>query len=271
MDVKHTLMVTVVFGLAAASPITAAGTDATTVRLSTGVDFSSGKFGGTEAIEDMYVPVIAGINSGRFGMRITVPYLSVTGPSGTIIGPDGQPIPGEGEVTTESGLGDISLSLTVYDVFFDADAGLAVDLTGAVKFGTADRDRGLGTGENDFSVYLDGYKFFDRLTLLGSLGYRWRGSPSDVAFNNVALASAGGAYAVTGQTMLGLVVDYRQPALPDSDDIRELTGFASTQLGEDWQMQIYAFTGFTDSSPDWGAGLSFTTSLPRFGASTRQF
>jgi hypothetical protein len=183
----------------------------------------------------------------------------VRAPADTIIGPDGQPLPGSGEITTESGLGDITASVTLFDAFYSPDLDFALDVTGAVKFGTADVDAGLGTGESDISLYLDGYKWFDRFTLIGSVGYRWRGEPADVDFDDVLMASVGGAWEAGSASMLGIMFDYRQSALADADDIQEATAFVSFELSERRYLEIYAFTGFTDSSADWGGGVSFTT------------
>jgi hypothetical protein len=229
------------------------------VSLSTGLEYSSGSYGGTEDIEDLYVPVTLRMNNSRFGASLTVPYLRVRAPADTIIGPDGQPLPGSGEITTESGLGDITASVTLFDAFYSPDLDFALDVTGAVKFGTADVDAGLGTGESDISLYLDGYKWFDRFTLIGSVGYRWRGEPADVDFDDVLMASVGGAWEAGSASMLGIMFDYRQSALADADDIQEATAFVSFELSERRYLEIYAFTGFTDSSADWGGGVSFTT------------
>lgn len=229
------------------------------VRLSTGVEYTSGSYGGTEDIEDLYVPVTLSMSGSRISASVTVPYLSVRAPLGTTLGPDGEPLPGSGEITTESGLGDVSASLTLFDAFYSPDLAFAIDLTGAVKFGTADVDKGLGTGEPDFSVYLDSYKWFDRFTLIASLGYRWRGEPEGVEFDDVLMASLGGAWETGEKSMFGLMVDYRQSALADLDDIQEVTAFGSFRLSNHWNLDVYAFTGFTDSSPDWGGGLSIAT------------
>jgi hypothetical protein len=74
---------------------------------STGVDFTSGTYGGDVDIEEFYVPLTATADYGRVAFRLTVPYLSVAAPEGTVIGPGGEPLPGSGELTTENGLGDI--------------------------------------------------------------------------------------------------------------------------------------------------------------------
>ena len=125
--------------------------------------------------------------------------------------------------------------------------------------GTADIDNGLGTGENDVSLYLDAYKWFDGFTLISSVGYRWRGEPEGVDFDDVLMASVGGAWEAGNASMLGVMFDYRQSSLADADDIQEVTAFVSFELSERRYFEIYAFSGFTDSSADWGGGVSFTT------------
>lgn len=234
-----------------------------TFILSAGVDLTSGTYGGDVDIEDLYVPLSATLDYGRVAFRLTVPYLSITAPEGTIIGPGGEPLPGSGELTTESGLGDVIGSMTVYDVISNRQLNFAMDLTAKVKFGTADEDKGLGTGENDYTVRADFYKFADRLTLLGSVGYKFLGDPTDVDLDNVVMAGFGVTYKFTPEVRGGLIFDYRESAISDSDSIQELTGFVSRRISENWRIYGYALTGFTDNSPDWGAGVQIKRILQR--------
>lgn len=229
--------------------------------LSTGVDFTSGTYGGDVDIEDTYVPLTATVDYARTAFRLTVPYLSVRAPEGTIFDSGGEPLPGSGVLTTESGLGDIIGSVTFYDVINSEELGLAMDLTGKVKFATADEDKGLGTGENDYSVQADFYKFVDDFTLLSSVGYKFRGDPTDLDFNDVFMASVGGTYKFTPDLNGGLFFDYRESSISGSDSVQELSAFVSRRVSEDWKIQVYALTGFTDSSPDWGAGLTVRRTL----------
>lgn len=231
--------------------------------LSTGVDFTSGTYGGDEDIEDTYVPITAVVDYGRIAFRLTVPYLSVRAPEGTIFDLDGVPLPGSGVVTTESGLGDIIGSVTAYDVINNQRLGLAVDVTAKIKFGTADESRGLGTGENDYSTQVDFYKFADQVTLLGSVGYTFRGDPGGIDLDNVLMASLGGTYKFTSEVNGGLIFDYRESAISGGDSVQELTGFVSRRVGKDWRLQVYTLTGFTNSSPDWGGGIQIRKTLPR--------
>lgn len=233
------------------------------ITLSSGIDFTTGSYGGDVDIEDIYAPLTATVDYGRIAFRLTVPYLSVNAPQGTVFDSGGVPLPGSGASTTESGLGDVIGSVTVYDIINNHRLGFAMDLTGKVKFGTADEDKGLGTGESDYSVQADFYKFADKLTLLSSVGYKFRGDPAGLDLNNVLMASLGGTYKFTPDVSGGLIFDFRESAISGNDDIQELSGFVSRRISEDWRLQVYALTGFTDSSPDWGGGIRIRRTLNR--------
>jgi hypothetical protein len=220
------------------------------VTLSADLKYMSGEYGGTGEIEDLYVPITARVDTGRIAFQLVVPYLRTSTPA-------------ESGSTTESGLGDILGSVTVYDVLANADGTLVLDVTGAVKLGTADETKGLGTGETDVTVYFDGYRFFDTVTLLASVGYRWRGEPPELLLDDVFLGSIGSVLAVSETSRLGLILDYRESALAGTDDIQEVTVLLSHSLNDRWNFEVSAFTGFTDSSPDWGAAIGVTTNLRR--------
>lgn len=236
----------------------AAEGDDPNISLSVGTEYTTGQYGGDVDIEDIYVPLTATVDYRRLTFRLTVPYLSVNAPEGTIISdPGGEPLPGGGELTTESGLGDIIGSVTLYDVISNRRLGLTMDLTGKVKFATADEDKGLGTGENDYTVQADFFKFAEQLTLLGSVGYRFRGDPTEYDLRDTLIASAGGIYNFAPDLKGGLIFDYRESSISGSDSVQELTGFVSRRLSENWRLQMFLLTGFTDSSPDWGGGFQF--------------
>ena len=237
-----------VLGLAVAGPAAAQDLE---LGVSTGVSVTSGDYGGDVDIEETYVPVSLTATYGRVSFGVRVPYLSVE--TSDAFGS-----------TTEDGLGDVSASLTVFDVYYSERHRLAVDVSGVVKFGTADAATQLGTGENDFTVYFDGYKFFDKVTLLGTIGYRMRGEPADTQYDDVLIGSVGAAVFTDNNAMFGGTLDYRQSAIAGSDDVREARVFVAMPMNETWDFEAYAFTGFTDSSPDWGGGISIAADLSRF-------
>jgi len=242
--------------LAFANVTVAAGDEGASLIWTTGMEYSSGDYGGSDDIEDLYLPITALLSYQRLTLELTVPYLSVRAPSGgTITEPGGEPIAGSGDMNTESGLGDVVAGVTVYDVFRNDELGIALDVTGKIKFGTADANKGLGTGEQDYTVRADLFKFYEQFTLLGSAGYKIRGDTADLDLEDVFLGSVGGVYALNEKVRFGLIYDYRESALIDGDAISELSAFASRRLNDSLQVQLYTFTGFSDSSSNWGAGF----------------
>jgi len=226
------------------------------LTLATGFDYTSGKYGGSETTDMLYVPLIGKYDMGRWAFKATVPYVRVTGP-GNVVGAGGERITlpgGSAGRRTESGLGDIVLS-AFYSVLSERSAPVGLDLGGKAKLGTADETRGLGTGRNDYSLQADLFRPAGALTLFGSLGHRWYGDPPGVALRNVFYGSVGAAYRVSSIASAGLAYDYR-PAITDGGGkVSELTAFATRRLGERWKIQPYLVLGFGRASPDWGGGL----------------
>lgn len=231
----------------------AGAADAGTFRAGAGVDYTSGEYGGTETINQVYVPISAAYRADRWGVRLTVPYVSVDGP-GTIIDSGGEFIPGPDE--SRGGLGDVTLGATLYDVVRSDEARFYVDLGAKVKFGTASDTDGLGTGENDYSIQADLLKNFDRLALFGTFGYKLRGDPQGVDLRDVGFGAIGGDYRIASGTRIGLMYDYRPSAVSGGDALQEATAYVSFSPGRGMSLQPYFVAGFSDSSPDWGAGLS---------------
>lgn len=257
--VKTSLLLSALIAFCAAA---AAAEEAPRLTLSAGAEYATGTYGGDTDIEDFYVPVKATLDFRRLSFRLTVPHLSVRAPEGTVItGPGGEPIPGTGEIVTNSGIGDVIAGVTVYDLIRNRRLGFAMDLSGKVKFGTADADKGLGTGENDFTLQADFLKFADRVTWIASVGYKFRGQPPGAVLDDALLASVGGMYRLTRDTRTGMFFDYRESSI-GADPTQEVSVVFSKRLSADWRLQVFLFTGFTDSGADWGSGLHIKRLLP---------
>jgi len=235
----------------------AAGHCQDALTLSAGADYSTGTYGTSERTDIWYFPLVAKYERGLFTGKVTVPYLRITGP-GNVIGADGiviQPIPPGTTVprTTQSGLGDI-VAAASYTVFYDRGSGTLVDLTGKIKFPTADAAKGLGTGETDYAAQVDAHKSWDRWAAFATVGYRVMGEPPDIELRNVWFGSIGGTCKFTPGTTGGLSYDYRQSTSASGAPMREVTAFVSHRLHEAWKAQLYLLKGFSDGSSDWGVG-----------------
>ena len=237
---------------------TSAAADNSTLKLSTGAEYITGDFGGTEPVEQLYIPVTTRYTTKRYSFRLTVPYISLTAPTGTVQS-DGTILPGTGPIVTESGMGDVVAGVTYRDAFNSEVAlDVAIDFTAKVKFGTADADKGLGSGENDYTIQTDLYKFFDRMMLFGILGYKFRGDPPGVDLNNSLIAFVGGNYRLTPAYRTGVDLYYQEALFSGADDQVELSAFLGYNLSKTQYLRSYLIKGFGDASPDWGVGVYIT-------------
>ncbi len=83
-----------------------------------------------------------------------------------------------------------------------------LDVVGNIKFGTADANKNLGTGENDYSAQLDGYYTFSKTTLFATAGYKVLGAPTGVSLNNIAYGTLGISQKNRDKTSAGLMLDH---------------------------------------------------------------
>ena len=227
------------------------------LSLTSGVDYSTGKYGQSEATDITYIPFIAKYDTGNTTLKLTVPWVKITGP-GDVVGGNTPIVIGSSNrpITTESGLGDIVFSATQTIAQFGESNPLLLELTGKVKFATASSSKGLGTGENDYIVTLDAYKSISTaVTIFGDVGYKILGDPSGINLNNVWYGSAGFAYKLSPATSAGMMMDIRQATLNTSQPLRELTVFLTHKFNANYKLQTYLTSGNTDASTDLAGGL----------------
>ena len=225
--------------------------------LTSGVDYSSGKYGQSQSTDITYIPLIAKYETDSTTFKLTVPWVKIRGP-GDVVGGNAPIVLGKSNrpVTTESGLGDIVFAATQTIAQFGETNPLLLDLTGKVKFATASSSKGLGTGENDYTIMLDAYKPINKtVTLFCDLGYKVLGDPSGLNLNNVWFTSAGLSYKINASSSAGFMADIRQATLNSADPLRELPLFASHKFNDQYKLQSYLTHGYSDASTDWGGGI----------------
>ncbi len=245
-----------IYLLSYAAAIPAAGN----LTLTTGVDYSSGKYGQSESTDITYIPIIAKYEINNDVFKLTVPWLQIRGP-GNVIGGDSTTIvlgKSNRPITVQSGLGDVVVSGTHRMGEIGDIHPFVFDLTGKIKFATASASKGLGTGENDYSLQVDSYKpITTSTTLFGDIGYKYMGDPDGISLNNVWFGSAGLSYKIDPASTVGIIADYRQATQNTTQSLRELTVFISHKFKDQYKLQSYITHGYTDSSTDWGGGVMF--------------
>jgi len=232
--------------------------DESILKMTTGAEYTTGDFGGTQSIDEWYVPFTTTYTADRYTFRLTVPYIRVTAPEGTVQ-TDGTILPGTGTRTTESGIGDVIAGVSYRDAFnSEVTSGTAVDFTAKVKFGTADVNKGLGTGENDYTIQAELYNYYDRLMSFGILGYKFRGDPPGINLSDSLLIFVGGNYRLTSSLKAGLDFYFQEALFSGIADQKELTAFLGYRLSNTQYLRGYLIQGFGDASPDWGVGVMIT-------------
>ena len=242
---------------AAAGGLLLAGSAAAQTSVGVGLEYTTGKFGASESTETVYVPLVIKHETGKWIFKGTIPYLHISGPGNVIGGgPDRIVVPGVNNARrTESGLGDIVLS-GFYNVRDERSGGLGVDLGAKVKLPTADEQKGLGTGETDYAVQADLFApLGSASTLFGSIGYRVYGDPPGTTLRDVPYGSIGVSHRLSGESSIGVAYDFRPRIIDGGSEISELTAFWTKRMTPEWKVQFYGIVGFSDASPDAGAGL----------------
>ena len=222
--------------------------------LETGMDYNTGKYGGTQSTNILYVPVTGKYQDKLWTLRVTVPYLRITGPLNVINGV-GTVTTANANITTRSGLGDVILGAT-RSVYSDSASRILVNLTGKVKLGTASSTQGLGTGANDYMFQSEIYQATGGLTKFGIVGYKIYGSPAGYTLNNILYGSLGGSYRFDPQTSGGMMLRLGQKTTATGSSRMEAIFFVSRKLDKIWKAQGYVLKGFTNSVPDFGAGAT---------------
>ncbi len=231
--------------------------------LGSGITYSSGKYGTGTVTRITSIPFSARYDLDRWTFKASIPYLFISG--GTSV------IPGVGQVAntnprgrggrrgvteaTTSGLGDLVTAAT-YNAYYSDASQFGIDVTGKVKWGTANADEGLGTGANDYSLQVDLDKSFDNTTVFGGIGRSKLGSTEFIHLEDVWFANAGASFRLDRTDSLGLSLDARQRVSPTAYPVRELTGFWSHRVDAHWRAQTYVLKGLAKGSPDWGAGIT---------------
>lgn len=221
------------------------------VTLSCGYSYITGKYGRATATTVSYAPVTLKVKEEHWVVKVTVPYISVSGPG--VGGSDGGDLGGSTSTGTEKGLGDVQLSYSYLYTLGSPD--FTGDMTVKFKLPTADEHRNLGTGEMDYTVQAGLNRNFGDFYVTGSAGRKMNGSSDRFRLRDVWRYSVGGGMNVNPYLMIGASYDFREASSATGHSVSQVTGFMNYNLTNTWGVQVYAGTGFTVSSPDFSSGV----------------
>jgi hypothetical protein len=240
---------------------------ASEVRVTAGYEYSSGDYGQAVTTEIETVPVQIQVLQDAWSFSLTVPYIRVTG-NGTVVPGAAGPVTfssfssgffggGGGsstETVTNSGLGDITAGL---GYALPSQSGF-YEVSARVKFGTADPDKGLGTGENDYYLQFDAIPGSGKSSPYFTVGYVITGDSATYTYEDVAYGSAGIMFRNGQNGSMGIGYDYRQSAVAGSDDLQQISAYVDWKTSRNGSVALSGLVGLSDSSPDFGISLNFT-------------
>ncbi len=231
-------------------------------KFSSSFNYDTGKYGGTDRTDSIYIPFTLKRYYSEGDIAVTVPLLRQSS-TGQVIRVGGSPMRmtkgGGGAVSTsESGLGDILVRGT-FIVANEGPRSCDLSFAGLLKLPTANKNKGLGTGELDEGAGLEFAKNVSPgWTVLADGYYTIIGDPAGVDFNNQLSLDMGFSRKLSGDLWLTALYETRSALLDGNSDPRDLSGTLDYSSSDGNHYFGGLLLGLSDGSPDLGlsAGLS---------------
>ncbi len=218
----------------------------------TGLSFSylTGDYGENDNTDISYVAASLKRYLNWGDVTLTVPYIDISDDGATFVGGVVEPVSGGG---SGSGLGDIILKGRYYAVEQDGPLPY-IDLVGSIKIPTADEDKGLGTGEADFTWMVEFARRLEKKgwIALAEVGYTFVGEPPGFDVDNRWLYSAGLAYEYDPKITLSGYLDGRTAIFKGNDNPLSVLLIGEYKLRPDLRFDTLLEVGLNDSAPDFG-------------------
>lgn len=265
------------------------------IRLSTGINFSSGDYGTGATTEILSAPFRVAWRTGDFEFSASVSYITIEGAGDVIPGEIGPIITlrceelrltrplaferfcrdlletPEPDTFRNSGMGDVVLGFS-WALPQSLTGDWFIDVGARVKLPTASEQDGLGTGKTDVTASLDIAYPFESITPFAGVSYRFfgdpvlddgLGTPFTIDLEDGLTASAGFMYLLPSQMSVTMAYDYVEKTIVGSSAGHEATLSIGAPIGDNgWRLSGYGVAGLTRSSPDFVVGLSLSYGFP---------
>lgn len=226
----------------------------------TGVDYSEGDYFTGEEVEILTVNNLVRARAGRLTLSASLPWHRIEAP-GNVVGGGGGPfglpiLVDPTQPATRSvreGIGDLRLGA---GYALPSLAGVELVLNGQVKLPTASAERGIGTGETDFSVGAEASRSIGPVTPYVAVAYTMPGEPPAYDLRN-AFSARGGLGIELGRGVRGnLAYSHAESIRAGLPDERMISTGINASLSRSLSLGVYGNAGLSDGAPDVGAGVS---------------
>lgn len=222
-------------------------------------DYESGTYGTSVRSSSLYVPATLRRDLGDWHASLTLPYLSQTsdGQVRNIGGRAGRVSRGAGPASavTRSGLGDI-VARGGYALLRDDARSCDLSVVGKLKAPTADKDKGLGTGEFDAGLGLEfGKLVVPGWTALADVEFTKMGDPPGTDLNDLVALDVGFSHLLRTDLALTVLLAGSNALVSGEPGSGALRAGLDYSLDGRWSVHGGGLIGLTNGSPD--HGLSF--------------
>lgn len=159
-----------------------------------------------------------------------------------------------------SGIGDINI-VAKYFLIEENKINPALTIKGVIKLDNGNFDKGLGSGDIDYSLFIVASKTYKNLMIHGHLGYTFVGDRKIQDLRNIYLYGIAFDYRITNTlNIVGEINGNRHPDRNDSENPRTALLGITYGLSERIIIDTAIRRGLTSSTPDWGMtiGASIT-------------
>ena len=228
-------------------------------KLSTSLNYDSGQYGTGTRSSSLYIPFTVKHYWGDWYASLTLPYLSLTS-NGQVTNVGGRQVrirrgTGSTVATTRSGPGD-AIVRGGYALLQEDPQPFDLSVVGKIKLPTADKDKGLGTGEFDEGLGLEfGKLIFPGWTIIADLYYTVIGDPPGTNLNNQVAVDIGFSHPLQNNLTLTVLYEASNALVSGEPEPKDLRGILDYKLNERSGLFGGGLVGLSDGSPDFGFTL----------------
>ena len=228
-------------------------------KASTSLNYDTGKYGTSTRSSSLYVPVTIKRYWGDWYASLTLPYVSLT-TDGRVTNVGGRPVrirrgTGPAASTTQSGSGDLVVR-GGYALLKEDAQPFDLTVVGKLKAPTADKDKGLGTGEFDEGAGLEfGKTVAPGWMILADLYYTVIGDPPGVNLNNQVAGDVGFSRVLQKDLTLTVLYEHSNALVSGEENPRDLRAMLDFTLDDRTSLLAGGMVGLSPGSADVGVTL----------------
>lgn len=229
-------------------------------RLSSSLNYESGTYGTGVRSSSFYIPFTVKRTFGNAFASVTLPYVSQSTDGGVsnVGGKFVKTGRGGASRTTQSGLGDV-IARAGYDVMVEDPQPIDLAVVAKFKLPTAQRSKGLGTGEFDAGVGVEGAKTVaPGWTVLTDLYFTLIGDPPGLDLNNQIAADVGVAHLISEGLTGTLLLGGSNAIYPGGSAVVDMRALLAYRVNDTASINGGLLAGLSQAASDYGFSLGGT-------------